>query len=92
VNLVIKFLCLRTGDATQHDGRYLLEYDPTIRWTDEGGQHCLHLVSTSSKSKAKRFPDLAAVQRCWARSIGTRPDGKPDRPLTAYSVEIERVP
>jgi hypothetical protein len=50
---------------------------------------------TIDVKKAKRFPSFEAASRCWkARStlVPTRPDGRPNRPMTAYSVSIEQVP
>src|SRR5262245_63041462 len=50
---------------------------------------------TSDLAKAKRFPSHEAAWMCWkAQSTRRplRPDGKPNRPMTAYSVTIEEVP
>lgn len=50
---------------------------------------------TPDLAKAKRFPNFRAAMECWkAQStlVPTRPDGKPNRPMTAYSVTIEYVP
>jgi hypothetical protein len=68
-------------------GQYLKQYDPNgdIRgaigeWTDDPTQ-------------ALTFPTVVEAMECWKqeRTVGPhlrRGDGKPDRPLTAYSVEI----
>ena len=40
------------------------------------------------------FPDKAAAMEFWQRTArwrATRPDGEPNRPLTAYTVEIEEI-
>jgi len=50
---------------------------------------------TGDLAKAKRFPSFAAAIECWkAQStlVPKRPDGKPNRPMTAYSVTVEEVP
>lgn len=50
---------------------------------------------TADPSKALTWPDLADVLAAWktvSRVRPTRPDGKPNRPLTAYTIEPERVP
>jgi hypothetical protein len=49
---------------------------------------------TNDLAKAKRFADFTEAMECW-RAQSTvrplRPDGKPNRPLTAYSVTPERI-
>jgi hypothetical protein len=50
---------------------------------------------TPDPAKAKRFPTRDAAMECWrARStlVPTRPDGRPNRPMTAYSVSAEELP
>jgi hypothetical protein len=50
---------------------------------------------TRERAKAKRFPTVKAAMDCWkARSklIPTRPDGQPNRPMTAYSITVEEIP
>lgn len=49
---------------------------------------------TSDLKRAKRFPTFEAALECWkAQStlVPFRPDGKPNRPMTAYSVTVEEV-
>lgn len=43
---------------------------------------------TESKDQARRFDNMAELMECWCTAIGTRADGQPDRPLTAYSISI----
>lgn len=74
--------------ATEHDGRFLVDYDPT-RLLDGD---VVHLVTTDDPAEGKRYHCLAALREDWARSIGTRSDGKPDRPLTAFTIEIVQAP
>jgi hypothetical protein len=69
-------------------GNYLEWSDPdansgmgTERWTDD-------------VAKAKRFVDFMAALECWKAQSKTRPfrpDGRLNRPLTAYTVTIERL-
>jgi hypothetical protein len=49
---------------------------------------------TSDVAKAKRFPDVeaAAYWKRQSRDRPFRPDGQPNRPLTAYNVTFEDVP
>jgi hypothetical protein len=54
------------------------------------GQGC---VRFGTLAEAKVFPDTRAALEYWKRQSHTvplRPDGKPNRPLTAYSVSVER--
>jgi len=50
---------------------------------------------TADIARAKRFPTFTAAMECWkAQStlVPMRPDGKANRPMTAYSVTVEEVP
>ena len=49
--------------------------------------------TTEDRSKAMRFDDPGAAMTYWRRQSIVRPyrdDGKPNRPLTAFTIEIER--
>ena len=51
-------------------------------------------VLTAERDKARRFSDVAAALEFWRRRSTERPtrfDGKPNRPLTAYSIETEQI-
>ena len=51
-----------------------------------------HLVLTNDPAEAMTFKDGAEAMQFWRQQSKSRPkrrDGKPNRPLTAYSVEIE---
>lgn len=50
---------------------------------------------TTFPSLALRFDSQAEAFECWQRQSTVRPlreDGKPNRPLTAYTVEIRPLP
>jgi len=53
-------------------------------------------VFTEDIGKAMRFVDVAEAMAFWQRSPTNHPirssDGKPNRPLTAWTVEIIRLP
>jgi hypothetical protein len=54
-----------------------------------------HLVTTDHPSRAKVFPtftEAAAYYRTRSVHHPDRTDGKPNRPLTAYTIVIEPVP
>lgn len=49
---------------------------------------------TSDVSKALRFNSFQDAMACWkqqSKKVPLRDDGKPNRPLTAYSVMVEKV-
>jgi hypothetical protein len=49
------------------------------------------LAFTSRPAHALQFADAAAALRCYRQERGRRPDGKPNRPLTSYTVEIMKI-
>lgn len=53
------------------------------------------LIFTSNRANAMRFAGLAEGLTFWkttSRGLPFRPDGQPNRPLTAFSVTFEQVP
>jgi hypothetical protein len=49
---------------------------------------------TDDPREALRFPDLEAAFEAWksqSRTQPLRPDGRPNRPLTAYSVTFDTI-
>jgi hypothetical protein len=49
---------------------------------------------TTNLDKAKKFASFADAMECWRAQSSIRPfrdDGKPNRPMTAYSVTAERI-
>lgn len=71
-------------ELMEHVGRYLVHYDP---WRAPKGEQWLW--TTASQDEALEFENQTEAHAFWTQSIGTRPwDGKPDRPLTAYHVQI----
>ena len=68
---------------------YLESFDPEFA----NGQGAIDL--TRDPSKALTFPTLSDVFETWRRPSATRPcraDGKPNRPLTTFTIEPEIVP
>jgi hypothetical protein len=75
-------------------GGWLAEYDP-----DGGDPKVAYPTGTyavtSELAHALRFPDAAGALACWQRqSLRTplRPDGKPNRPLSALTVVVQPTP
>jgi hypothetical protein len=54
-----------------------------------------YVTFTRDVNKAMKFADKTAAFAYWktrSKTVPTRPDGKPNRPLTAYHVMIEEEP
>lgn len=86
----IKLLELAAGGTSEFDHSYLKEYDPT-RLTVDGGYDGGLLTVTREPAEARVFPSVSEALEYWRQSYGIRPwDGKPNRPLTAWTVTIER--
>jgi hypothetical protein len=67
-----------------------------LEWSDPDANHGFGDDGwTPDLAKAKKFESFAAAAACWNAQSKVRPirsDGKPNKPLTAYSVTIETVP
>lgn len=68
---------------------------PYLEWSDPeansgyGAEHW-----TGELAKAKRFPTFADAMACWKAQSKVRPfrdDGRPNRPMTAYSIEPQKI-
>jgi hypothetical protein len=70
-------------------GRYL-------EWSDPNGNRGKGDDRwTTDIAKAQKFKSFHEAMACWTAQstrIPFRPDGKPNKPLTAYSVTVEEVP
>lgn len=69
-----------------HVGGYVTAYEPFNArkgeqwiWTDADVRRAIH------------FPSVQKATEFWTTAAGIRPDGRPDRPLTIYSIEIRPV-
>jgi hypothetical protein len=92
----IRILGLADGQRDRDfEGQYVVSYDPERHWADgtyDGGD----LRVTRNRSEATLF-DIATATALW-RSGPTckchrlRTDGKPNRPLTAFTVEMDSDP
>jgi hypothetical protein len=98
--VAIVLIGLSDGNRTPHDGRYLKAYDPT--WLHEPVEELpgvdrfvAVLESTANIAEAKRFATLQDAILC-RNSVSpnqpVRPDGRPNRPLTAFTMTFEQVP
>jgi hypothetical protein len=76
------------GNETEFDGKYVKTYDP------DHGEHG-RLTVTADLQDAMHYEDAGAALEVWKavnRNHPTRSDGKPNRPLTAFTVEMVNVP
>lgn len=91
MSVVIQIVGLVLGEPSPFDGEWLVEYDPNQRGVDRDGDEMFaHVKTTATLAEARRFTTAEAlaywkqVSARWPR----RPDGKPNRPLTAFTVSI----
>jgi hypothetical protein len=69
-------------------GEFLCSFDPDAY----GGIG--RAESTPDVEQALKFADAKDAYECWRKQSTVRPlrdDGKPNRPLTAYTVEIQQL-
>lgn len=79
---VIHLLEPADGQKHPHAGAYLQDFIPgPLHSRGEG-------IATADLAQAKRFPSPAEALQYYRQTNGVRPDGKPNRPLTAWTVEI----
>jgi hypothetical protein len=93
----IKLLCLAyDGPSTSYDGRYLAAYDPTWNYdAPPNGLLIMKLETTQDPAAAMSFSSIDAAFACWQQICPNNPiraDGKPNRPLSAFTVEVIRCP
>lgn len=63
-------------------GQWVVRYDPAFARLGEQW-----LWTTDNRAEATRF-DPKEWFDLYSTSVGTRPDGKPDRPITVFYVEV----
>lgn len=71
------------------EGAWLASFDPELH-DGVGGA-----TWTLDQAEAMQFVDSAAAMACWmtqSTTVPTRPDGRPNRPLSAFSITCERIP
>lgn len=59
--------------------------------TADGDELMCHLVVTDDPKLAMHFPTFAAALDLWMMQSGLRPDGEPNRPLSAWNVCVEAM-
>jgi hypothetical protein len=90
---VIHILGLAAGGEHHAIGKYVVAYDPDYH--HPGGYDGGRLDVAADREKATRYTAPEAMSLWQAGPLcschGLRPDGKPNRPLTAFTVELEPV-
>jgi hypothetical protein len=85
---IIQILGLASGEPSSGVGQWVHRYDPDAQ--DGRGE----LFTSSSVQDAQRFPTTAAVIAFYQQQSKHHPwrgDGEPNKPLTAYTVMVEKV-
>lgn len=94
---IIQIEGLADGRPSPHDGRYLKEYIPrplellsdASPVTDDMRVMDASIIrSTADPHEARQFASFADAAECWKTSVGMRPDGRPNRPLTAFTCQF----
>lgn len=85
----IKIISLNSGQPTEFDGKWLAEYDPRRQGFDSMGRPMIaHVKVTEDPMMALKFDDPADALKLLMQADGKRTDGKPNRPLMAFTVEF----
>jgi hypothetical protein len=91
----LRIIGVRSGAPTPFDGMFLKEYDPDRPGVaPDGSSMSFHLVCTANPAEAMTFRDAAEHHDTWvrvSRRHRVRPDGKLNRPLTAFTVRSEPI-
>ena len=75
----------RFPELVENIGRYVVRYEPELSRKGERW-----LWTTDDLNEALTFANAQQVHETYLASIGKRPDGRPDRPLTVFHVSIAR--
>ena len=76
------------GLYIEEKGCWVSEYDPN------GNGGAGHVKLAFESALARRFDTSAAAVMCWGQQstlVPLRDDGKPNRPLTAWTVTIKEI-
>jgi len=92
MSVVMKILGLLDGTPTPFDDQYVVVYDPTQQgFTPDGVPMLCLLETTPDIDQATHFVDATEAMTLYRQSDGVRPDGRPNRPITAFNVEFSVV-
>lgn len=85
---VIRVIGRASGEPSREDGHYVQDLDA------DAHQGRGHVTWANNAYHAKHFPDTdsaLAYYHTQSKKYPTRPDGQPNKPLTAYTVDIMPV-
>jgi hypothetical protein len=90
---LMQIVGLVNGGSSEFDGQFLVSYDPDREGTSPSGLPMLaYITTTPDPDKAATFRTAGDAMLLWKRQSKRWPirpyDGKPNRPLTAFTVEI----
>lgn len=86
---LIRAIGFADGTPCPHTGHWLMAFDHDAH--DGLG----HGIFTTSVNSAKRFASMGDAMEFWRRQSTVKPlraDGRPNKPLTALTIEIEELP
>ncbi len=89
--IIIRLIGTAAGVPTEFDGQYVKAYNPTLHRADgsyDGGL----LQTTTNPAEAWRFRNTAEALLAYRWAFGLDVDGRPNRPLTAWTVEFVTWP
>ena len=90
MSVILKLIETHLGE-TPYDGKYLLQYDPSYH--PAGTEYNDGIIEVTDDPRlAMRFPSALEALEKWKESYGMREDGRPNRPLTAWTVMVEEAP
>lgn len=87
---VIQIHGLVNGQPSRFDEEFFVSID-----FDRCAPGECNLITSLDPAKARHFDDVLAAREAWMTvdpRYPVRDDGRPNRPLTAFSVLIERAP
>ena len=85
MSYAILLIGLVNGQATREGGRYVRTYDPS------GNRGQGSFTTTEDTVDALQFGTETEAFEKWREPYGLRADGRPNRPLTAFTMTIEEV-
>lgn len=86
MSCIIRLVGIAGREHQQFAPQWITSYD--VDADDGYGE----VRTTRDREEAQRFPTMSEAIQAWRTQSTVRPlrgDGKPNRPLTAYTVEIE---
>jgi hypothetical protein len=89
VTLVMRIVGLVNGEPTVADDKFVKAYHPER--LHDATELVQSLEVTDDPAEAIHFADATEARNLWATEVGPpRPwDGKPNRPLTAFTISLE---